>query len=338
MPKGTKQKVKLVYLIKYLLENTDENHKVTMADILKYLESCDITAERKGIYDDIETIRELGIDVVGEKIGRNFYYFAAARDFEIAELKLLVDAIQSSKFITEKKSQELIKKLGTLVSIHDAKKLQRQVYVAGRAKALNESIFYNIDRIHSAIGSNVKISFQYFQWNIRKEMELRRNGELYEISPWALLWEDENYYLIGYDSKHKEMRHYRVDKMVKISCLESEREGRDIFERLNMADYTRKNFGMFTGKEEVVKLEVHNRLIGVILDRFGTDVMIIPADSEHFRVNVKVSVSNQFFGWLFGLGSDVRILAPENVVNRMKEEIRKMENQYWGWKTKSDID
>lgn len=338
MPKGTKQKFKLIYLIKYLLENTDENHKVTMADILKYLESCDITAERKGIYNDIEAIRELGIEVIGEKVGRNFYYYVIDREFEMAELKLLVDAVQSSKFITEKKSAEMIKKLGSLVSVHEAKQLQRQVYVAGRAKTLNESVFYNIDAIHSAIGSNVKISFQYFQWNIRKEVELRRNGELYEISPWALLWEDENYYLIGYDSKHKEMRHYRVDKMVKISCLESKREGMETFEKLNMAEYTRKNFGMFTGEEEVVKLEVHNRLIGVILDRFGTDVMIIPADSEHFRVNVKVSVSNQFFGWLFGLGSDVRILAPENVVNRMKEEIRKMENQYWGWKTKFDID
>lgn len=328
MPKGTKQKFKLIYIIKYLLENTDENHKVTMADILNYLESYDITAERKGIYDDIETIRELGIDVHGEKIGRNFYYYVVDREFEIAELKLLVDAIQSSKFITEKKSQELIKKLGSLVSFHDAKKLKRQVYVVGRAKTLNESIFYNIDTIHSAIGGNQKISFQYFQWNIKKEMELRRNGELYEVSPWALLWEDENYYLIGYDSCHKEMRHYRVDKMLKISCLDSTRDGRDVFEKLNMADYTKKNFGMFAGEEETVKLEVHNRLIGVIVDRFGTDIMVIPADEEHFRVNVKVSVSSQFFGWIFGLGSDVRILGPENVVNRMKEELLKVEKQY----------
>lgn len=328
MPKGTKQKFKLIYIIKYLLENTDENHKVTMADVLKYLEQHDITAERKGIYDDIETIRELGIDVQGEKIGRNFYYFVADREFEIAELKLLVDAIQSSKFITEKKSQELIKKLGSLVSIHDAKKLKRQVYVAGRAKTLNESIFYNIDTIHSAIGGNQKISFRYFQWNIKKEMELRRNGELYEVSPWALLWEDENYYLIGYDSCHKEMRHYRVDKMIKISCLDLPRDGREVFEKLNMADYTKKNFGMFAGEEEIVKLEVHNRLIGVIIDRFGRDVMVIPADEEHFRVNVRVSVSNQFFGWIFGLGSDVRILGPENVVDRMKEELLKVKEQY----------
>ena len=329
MPKGTKQKFKLIYIIKYLLENTDENHKVTMADILKYLEQHEITAERKGIYNDIEAIRELGIEVIGEKVGRNFYYYVAERDFEIAQLKLLVDAIQSSKFITEKKSGELIKKLGSLVSVHDAKKLQRQVYVAGRTKALNESIFYNIDAIHNAIGENQRIRFQYFQWNMKKEMELRKNGEFYEVSPWAFLWEDENYYLIAFDCASLQMRHYRVDKMLKISCLELEREGREEFEKLNMADYTRRNFGMFAGEEEMVKLEVHKRLLGVILDRFGREVMIIPADEEHFRVNVRVSVSNQFFGWIFGLGGDVKILSPENVVEQMKEEVKKIEKLYF---------
>lgn len=328
MPKGTKQKLKLVYIIKYLLENTDENHKVTMSDILKYLESYDITAERKGIYNDIEAVRELGIEVIGEKIGKNFYYYVADRDFEMAELKLLVDAIQSSKFITEKKSAELIKKLGSLVSVHEAKQLQRQVYVSGRAKTLNESIFYNIDAIHTAIATNKKISFQYFQWNIKKEMELRRNGVFYEVSPWALLWEDENYYLVGFDSMNQEIRHYRVDKMLKISELDLARDGKEYFEKLNVADYTKKNFGMFAGEEQMVKLEVHNRLIGVMIDRFGTDVMIIPADKEHFRVNVRVSVSNQFLGWIFGLGSDVRILGPDEVVNKMKAELKKTMEQY----------
>ena len=328
MPKGTKQKLKLVYIIKYLLENTDENHKVTMSDILKYLESYDITAERKGIYNDIEAVRELGIEVIGEKIGKNFYYYVVDRDFEMAELKLLVDAIQSSKFITEKKSAELIKKLGSLVSVHEAKQLQRQVYVSGRAKTLNESIFYNIDAIHTAIATNKKISFQYFQWNIKKEMELRRNGVFYEVSPWALLWEDENYYLVGFDSMNQEIRHYRVDKMLKISELDLARDGKEYFEKLNVADYTKKNFGMFAGEEQMVKLEVHNRLIGVMIDRFGTDVMIIPADKEHFRVNVRVSVSNQFLGWIFGLGSDVRILGPDEVVNKMKAELKKTMEQY----------
>ena len=329
MPKGSNQKYKLIYIIRYLLENTDENHKVTMPEILAYLEANEISAERKSIYDDLEAIRELGIDVQGEKNGRNFYYYVVSRDFEMAELKLLVDAIQSSKFMTEKKSQELIKKLGRLVSVHEAKQLKRQVYVAGRAKALNESIFYNVDAIHNAIEENKKITFQYFQWNTKKEMELRKGGSLYEVSPWALLWEDENYYLVAYDAKSGKIKHYRVDKMLKISCMDSAREGKEHFEKFNIPEYTKKNFGMFAGEEDTVKLEVHNRLIGVILDRFGTDTMIIPADEEHFRVNVKVSVSNQFFGWLFGLGDGVRILGPENVKERMKEEIEKIQKLYF---------
>ena len=185
-----------------------------------------------------------------------------------------------------------------------------------------------MDALHNAIATNCKIRFQYFQWNVKKEMELRRDGGFYEVSPWALLWEDENYYLIAFDSAYYEIRHYRVDKMLKISSVKESREGKEYFEKFNLAEYGKKNFGMFAGEEETVKLEVHNRLIGVILDRFGTDVMIIPADAEHFRVNVKVSVSNQFLGWIFGLGSDIRILAPENVVNRMKEELTKMNRLY----------
>lgn len=329
MPKGTNQKYKLIYIIKYLLENTDENHKVTMPQILAYLEANEITAERKSIYDDMEAIRELGIEVIGEKVGKSFYYYVADREFEMAELKLLVDAIQSSKFITEKKSQELIKKLGRLVSVHEAKQLKRQVYVAGRAKALNESIFYNVDAIHNAIEENKKISFRYFQWNTKKEMELRKNGALYEVSPWALLWEDENYYLVAYDTLSGSIKHYRVDKMLKISCMDVQREGKEHFEKFNIPEYTKKNFGMFAGEEETVKLEVHNRLIGVVLDRFGTDVMIIPADKEHFRVNVRVSVSNQFLGWIFGLGDGVKILGPENVKEKMKEEVEKIQKLYF---------
>ena len=329
MPKGTNQKYKLIYIIKYLLENTDENHKVTMPQILAYLEANEITAERKSIYDDIDAIQELGIDVQKEKVGRNFYYYVVDRDFEMAELKLLVDAIQSSKFITEKKSQELIKKLGTLVSVHEAKQLKRQVYVAGRAKAINENIFYNVDAIHNAIEENKKVRFQYFQWNTKKEMELRKNGDWYEVSPWALMWEDENYYLVAFDPVAGKMKHYRVDKMLKMSCIDSDREGREIFEKSNVSEYTKKNFGMFAGEEETVKLEVHNGLVGVILDRFGTDTMIIPADEEHFRVNVRVSVSNQFFGWVFGLGDGIKILGPENVKMKMKEEIEKIQKFYF---------
>ena len=323
MAKGTNQKLKLIYLIRMLLEKTDELHSITMQEILQYLSNNDITAERKSIYDDLETIRSLGIDVVGEPFGRSYRYHVVSRQFELAELKLLVDAIQSSRFITERKSRELIKKLESLVSVYEAKQLQRQVYVSGRIKTMNESIYYNVDELHNAIAGNKKILFQYFQWNLKKEMELRRYGKFYEISPWALSWMDENYYLIGYDKEEGKIKHFRVDKMLKIGCMEEEREGRELFESFDMAAYSKKSFGMFGGQEQCVKLLCENSLVGVIIDRFGKDVMILPVDAEHFHVNVDVAVSEPFFGWLFALGGKARILGPETVVEQMREMMKK---------------
>ena len=323
MAKGTNQKLKLIYLIRMLLEKTDEEHSVTMQEILEYLSANDITAERKSIYDDLEAIRNLGFDVVGEPHGKTFHYHIVSRQFELAELKLLVDAIQSSKFITERKSRELIKKLESLVSVYEAKQLQRQVYVSGRIKTMNESIYYNIDELHNAIAQNKKIQFQYFQWNLKKEMELRRDGKFYVISPWALSWMEENYYLIGYDADEGKIKHFRVDKMLKIGCLEEAREGRELFDRFDMAAYSKKNFGMYGGQEQTVKLLCHNSLVGVIIDRFGKDVMIVPADEEHFHVNVEVAVSGLFLGWIFALGDKIRIIGPDAVVEEMRDMIKK---------------
>ncbi len=326
--KGTNQKLKLVYLIKILLERTDEEHSITMQEILEALECYDVSAERKSIYADIEAIRGLGIDVVGEPVGKTYHYHVAGHRFELAELKLLVDAIQSSKFITAKKSNELIKKLEGLASVHEAKQLQRQVYVSGRIKTMNESIYYNIDALHNAIAENRKICFQYFGWNVKKEMELRRGGKFYEISPWALSWDDENYYMIGYDAEESKIKHFRVDKMLKIRCMDAAREGRELFERFDMAAYSRKSFGMFGGEEEYVKLLCDNSLAGVIIDRFGKEVMMIPVDAEHFRVNVNVAVSGPFLGWIFALGDQVKIEGPEAVVDTMREMIEKMAEKY----------
>ena len=172
------------------------------------------------------------------------------RDFEIAELKLLVDAVQSSKFITESKSNKLIKKIEGLASNNEAKSLHRQVYVANRIKTTNESVYYNVDDIQKAISENHKVSFQYFQWNPNKEKELRHNGMRYEISPWALTWDDENYYMVGYDSKEAKIKHYRVDKMLKIEIMaDSKREGKALFKDMDMAVYSKKIFGMFGGVE-----------------------------------------------------------------------------------------
>ena len=328
MPKGTNQKFKLYRLAQIMLERTDDDHYITMPEIIAALGEYEITADRKSIYTDLKDLEVLGIEVEGEPAGRGYHYHVVSRPFELPELKLLVDAIQSSKFITEKKSNTLIRKLEKLVSRYEAMKLQRQVYVSGRIKTMNESIYYTVDAIHNAISENKKIRFQYYQWNVKKEMELRREGAYYCVSPWGLSWDDENYYLVGYDSEAGEIRHYRVDKMLRIRMTEEAREGREHFRKLDMADYAKKSFGMFGGKEEKVKLLVDNSLAGVMIDRFGKDIIMVPGKGEHFTVNVTVHVSSQFLGWIFSLGEKVKILGPEEVIQAMRREGERLTEQY----------
>ena len=328
MPKGKNQKFKLYRLAQIMQEETDDDHYITMPRIMSELEKYDITADRKSIYNDLRDLEVLGIEVEGEPVGNRYHYHVVDRPFELPELKLLVDAIQSSKFITERKSNALIRKLEKLVSRYEAVKLQRQVFVSGRIKTMNESIYYTVDAIHNAISENRKIRFQYYQWNVKKEMELRHDGAYYHISPWGLSWDDENYYLVGYDSEAAQIKHYRVDKMLHIQMSGEMREGRERFKKLDMADYTRKSFGMFGGKEEKVKLLVDNRLSGVMIDRFGKDIILIPADEEHFTVNVDVRVSSQFFGWIFSLGEGVKIISPDEVAEQMRRETERIARQY----------
>lgn len=328
MPKGTNQKFKLYRLAQIMLERTDDDHYITMPEIIAALGEYEITADRKSIYTDLKDLEVLGIEAEGESAGKSYHYHVVSRPFELPELKLLVDAIQSSKFITEKKSNTLIRKLEKLVSRYEAMKLQRQVYVSGRIKTMNESIYYTVDAIHNAISENKKIRFQYYQWNVKKEMELRREGAYYCVSPWGLSWDDENYYLVGYDSEAGEIRHYRVDKMLRIRMTEEAREGREHFQKLDMADYAKKSFGMFGGKEEKVKLLVDNSLAGVMIDRFGKDIIMVPGKGEHFTVNVTVHVSSQFLGWIFSLGEKVKILGPEEVIQAMRREGERLTEQY----------
>ncbi len=328
MPKGTNQKFKLYRLAQIMLERTDDDHYITMPEIIDALGEYDITADRKSIYSDLRDLEILGIEVEGEQVGNRYHYHVVSRTFELPELKLLVDAIQSSKFITESKTNALIKKLEQLVSKYEAMQLQRQVYVSGRIKTMNESIYYSVDAIHHAISENKKIRFRYFQWNVKKEMELRHNGAWYHISPWGLSWDDENYYLVGYDSEGGKIKHYRVDKMLHIQMTDEKREGKDCFKKLDMADYARKSFGMYGGKEQKVKLLVANDLAGVIIDRFGKNVMMIPEDEAHFTVNVDVHVSKQFLGWIISLGEGVKIVSPDEVVEQMKSEIERLTRQY----------
>ena len=328
MPKGSNQKFKLYRLAQIMQEQTDDEHYITMPEIMEELAKYDVTADRKSVYNDLRDLSVLGIEVEGEPISNRYHYHVVNRAFELPELKLLVDAIQSSKFITEKKSNALIKKLETLVSKYDAQKLQRQVFVSGRIKTMNESIYYTVDAIHNAISENKKIKFQYYQWNVKKEMELRHNGAWYHISPWGLSWDNQNYYLVGYDSEAALIKHYRVDKMLHIKLSNESREGKEHFKKLDMADYAKKSFGMYGGKEQRVKLLVKNNLAGVIIDRFGKDVMMIPVDNDYFTVNVNVRVSRQFLGWVFSLGEDIKIAGPDEVVEQMHKEIQRLVKQY----------
>ena len=329
MPRSDKQKLKLMYLIKLFEERTDANHGLSMTDIIEALSEEGITAERKSIYADISALNEFGYDIVKDIEGKSCVYKLVERDFEIAELKLLVDAVQSSKFITESKSNKLIKKIEGLASNNEAKSLHRQVYVANRIKTTNESVYYNVDDIQKAISENHKVSFQYFQWNPNKEKELRHNGMRYEISPWALTWDDENYYMVGYDSKEAKIKHYRVDKMLKIEIMaDSKREGKALFKDMDMAVYSKKIFGMFGGVEETVVLECKNGISGVIIDRFGTEVDIIKRGADSFTVRVNVQISPQFLGWVFSLGENIKIISPDSVIKRMRDEITRIRGIY----------
>lgn len=318
MPKSSGQKLKLLYLIKYLAENTDENHPATTADLIAYLERNDIGAERKSIYDDVQKLNDFGYDILSVKSRLGGGYYLASREFEIAELKLLVDAVQSSRFITTKKSRELIKKLERMAGKHDAGKLQRQVYVAGRIKTENESIYYNIDAIHNAIQENRQIEFSYMEWNLKKELTAKIGGKR-TVSPWVLIWREENYYLAAVDSSDNILKHYRVDKMGRVVLSDRPREGLEEYKDVDPAQYSNRTFGMFGGEEETVVLEFPNRLIGVVLDRFGRETDIRPVSDTTFRVRAQVVVSGQFFGWLAGLGYEARIAEPAAVRDRYKK-------------------
>lgn len=327
MPKSSNQKLKLLYLMKILQEKTDENHALSVTELICELGRYDIKAERKSIYDDLEALRFYGLDIESTR-SKTVGYFLASRTFELPELKLLVDSVQSSKFITHKKSTDLIKKIESLCSAYEGQSLQRQVYVANRIKTMNESIYYNVDNIHTGIGDNKKISFKYFEYSVTKEKVLKRNGERYIISPYALTWDDENYYMIGYDSDAAMVKHYRVDKMTDIMVTEEKRDGQQHFQNLDIAVYSKKLFSMFSGAEETVRIEFVNRLIGVVIDRFGKDIIVVKSDDAHFVISVSVAVSQQFLAWIASFGNEVKILSPDSVIKKMGRLIREIAPLY----------
>ena len=316
MAKSAMQKMKLLYLRKILMEETDDLHGLTIAQLSDALLRYGISSERKSLYDDIELLRLYGMDIEMRK-EKSVRYHVVSRDFELPELKLLVDSVQASKFITHKKSRELIEKLASETSRYEAQQLQRQVVVSNRVKTMNESIYYTVDEIHSAINRDSKISFQYFEWNERHEKQLRHNGKRYLVSPWALTWDDENYYMIAYDAEHASIRHYRVDKMVRITLTDERRDGGALFKDFDMAQYSKKTFGMYGGKEALVALRCENHLAGVIIDRFGEETSFFRSDEGHFEIRVKVAVSPHFLSWIMSFGSEITVLSPEWVRDEM---------------------
>lgn len=328
MSRGNNQKLKLLYLARIIQEETDDTHGLTTAQIIDKLASYEIDAHRKTIYEDLKALDDFGIEITKTHEGNKTYYHAGNRNFEIAELKFLIDMVQNSKFITEKKSENLIEKLTSLVSNYDARLLKRQVYVTDRVKSMNESILYTVDQIHEAMNMNYQITFYYFEWGIDGKAKLKHDGKHYEVSPWALIYDDGNYYLEAYDCEFQDLKTYRIDKMQDVTILKGiYRDGNDLFKKKDKSVYTRNRFGMFSGKNEIVTLLCENRMANVIVDRFGRDIHMQKVDDEHFQVRVDVVVSGNFLGWIIGIGG-VRIIAPESVIQQMDMIRHKMDMEY----------
>lgn len=320
MAKSSNQKTKLLHLARMLLRQTDEDHPLTVAQIIEALAREDIKAERKSIYDDLEALRLFGLDVQCRK-GKTPGWFIGSREFELPELKLLMDAVQSSRFITQKKSDALIRKLESLASVHQAGQLQRQVYVSGRIKVMNESIYYNVDKLHTAIAAQKAITFKYFDYDIARQKVFRREGKRYVVSPYGLIWNSENYYLVAFDHANRDMRHYRVDKMTEIAVTCLSREGKDQYPDFQLAQYGQKHFGMYSGPEWKVTLRGRRDKASLVWDRFGQDVILVPDGEEHFTVTLPVVVSPQFFGWLMGLDGSLTITAPKEAVQAYRQKL-----------------
>lgn len=323
--KNPNQKLKLLYLAQILMEKTDEEHSITVPEMIAELSRCGISAERKSIYDDLECLRVFGLDICSKK-SRTTGYYIASRDFELPELKLLVDSVQASKFITHKKSLELISKIEKLTSHENAKMLQRQVFVTNRVKTVNEKIYYNVDKIHEAIAKNKQITFKYFNLDIKKEKVYRKDGKNYTESPVSLTWDDENYYLITYKEKYQSYTHYRVDKMEQIEITDDNRVLSD--KPFDLSSYAKSTFQMFGGEEIDVCVQFENELVGVIFDRFGTDIPIIKRGDRHFECYIKVAASTQFLSWLISFGNRAKIISPDYVKKALFDLLSDVQKSY----------
>lgn len=332
MAKSLNQKEKLLRIVQILEEKTDENHALSTRALIDELKTYDIEAERKSIYDDIMVLQNMGYDIRLDKSRTGGGYSLLSRRLEKSEILPLVDAISCSRFITEKKSRELIKKLEGFLSIYEAGELNRNVYVSDRIKTDNESIFYVVDGISTALIAHKAVSFLYCEWNIKKELVARKDGKEYRVYPITLAWDDEKYYLIGIDLESGNIKHYRCDKIKNVSIIEEDNilseEHKKIISDFQAVKYENKTFGMYGGHEETVTLTFPERFCGVMIDRFGKEPTLRKEQDNLVSIRVNVNVSSQFFGWLSGLGNDVKIKAPQNVRDEYVDYIRNILDGY----------
>jgi len=304
------KKLKLLYLADYLRQHTDEQHPKTVQDMIAHLAAYDISAERKSIYDDLHLLELYGMDIQTVK-AKNFGYFLGERDFQLPELKMLIDVVQASPFLTPGKSMELIAKLEQLTSRYGARQLRRQVYVMNRVRTPNETLYYAVDGIHTAISENKKISFRYFDYAVDGTKRYRRGGESYVTDPVALCV-DRYYYLVAYDSALQDYRHYRVDRISHLTVLEESRS--PLPQNFDLGEYTKTIFSMYNGETTTVRLQFEEKLLNVMRDRFGAGAHMHAAGEGLVEVSAQVELGPTFYGWLFQFGIQTKLLSPQSAV------------------------
>ncbi len=325
MPKSDNQKLKIFYILDYLQRNSHQDHPVRAAELLSMLErQHNIVCDRKTVYSDIAALQDYGVDIVSIP-GKNGGYYIASRNFELPELKLLIDAVQSSRFLTEKKSRELIEKLCNQCSVYDARLMRRDVLVSGRVKSMNETIYYNVDAIQDAIAENRQITFRYFDYGLDGKRRYRTKD--YQASPYGLCQDNENCYLLAHSPRHG-VTSYRVDRMNDIQLLPEARTPCPELTGKALVEHANRLFQMYSGETADVKLRFHRSLINVVIDRFGRDILLIPDGQEHFVFTVNVAVSPMFLSWVIGFGAKARILYPQNVVEACQAMCREALAQY----------
>ena len=325
MPKSDNQKLKILYTLDYLERNSREDKLVKASEIITMLDrEHNIACDRKTVYSDIAALQDYGVDIISVP-GKNGGYYIASRNFELPELKLLIDAVQSSRYLTEKKSRELIQKLCNQCNEHDAKLLRRNVLVSGRVKSMNETIYYNVDAIQEAIVRNQQIRFRYYDWDLDGKRHYREKE--YLASPYGLCQDNENCYLLAYSLRHG-VTSYRVDRMTDIQLAGEDRIPCAELTDKALTEYANRLFQMYSGDAVNVKMRFHRSLINVVIDRFGKDTMLIPDGDEHFNFTVNVAVSPMFLSWVIGFGTKAKILYPESVANQCRQMCLETLRQY----------